>query len=693
MDTRSEQYGHAPAALGAALRRLFLRAPVFLPLLTVVGALVGSWLWSLSVLAVLLAAALRLWRIGLACLLCGALAWLQQERQQMAAEEWQAHLATHDVVEFSGTVVRELRNGCMIDTNRGGARVVVRGDNATWRQGSRVMVMAEPSTPRPALVHGMFDAARWMKQQGIAADLQLVTGEYMGVNPFSWAAVSGVASAVRESLAQRIMPPGTEDDARRQVLCALVLGDKSRAEDETMLDFRRGGCLHAFAVSGLHVGLLAGILWFILRKCRVGVQVSRVIVLVVCGGYVVMTGFSVPAVRAFMMMALVLLGNMLHRRVSLLNIWSFVALLILLIQPYQIYNAGFQLSFVVYAAICVGARLALRETPWFGPDDYIPYRIRTAGERRFSAFELAVRGTVIISLWAWLASLPITMAQFHTFNAHSFITNILITPILPLVMSSGLAAMILGSVPWMGPMLTQLALYSAQGLISLVALCGAMPAAYLPAQIPQPTERIALLSTGYGESACQLGNGGLLIAAGNGQTARFNVEPAIFHAGFTPSALLLPRPSARRTEMAAVLSATWPRLQVLDADKLAGTTTLQTHAGRFCIYAPPSDLPRKPMDNVAPIVAWQRAQSRVLYVGDASLLTFENLPASERRADVLILGRNQRMPVADAELIRATGASTIILLPSAATLFPDTQALAPAEVLLMPAYPSIHYLD
>lgn len=693
MDARAEQYGHAPMALGAVLRRLFLRAPVFLPLLTVVGALLSSWFWSLSVLAVLLAVGLRLWRIGLACLLCGALAWLQQEYQQGTTADLQAQLATHDVVEVSGTVVRELRNGCIINADHSGARIVVRGDNATWRQGSRVLLKAEASTPRPALVHGMFDAARWMKQQGIAADLQLVKGEYQGMSPFSWASVCGVASAVRESLAQRIMPPGTEEDARRQVLCALVLGDKSRAEEETMLDFRRGGCLHAFAVSGLHVGLLAGILWFILRKCRVGVQVSRVIVLVVCGGYVVMTGFSVPAVRAFMMMALVLIGNMLHRRVSLLNIWSLVAMLILLMQPYQIYNAGFQLSFVVYAAICAGARLALRETPWFGPDDYIPYRIRTVGERRFSAFELAVRGTVIISLWAWLVSLPITMAQFHTLNAHSFITNILITPMLPLVMSSGLAAMILGSVPWLGPMLTQLALYSAQSLISLVALCGGLPAAYLPAQIPQPTERIALLSTGYGESACQLGNGGLLIASGNGQTARFNVEPAIFHSGFTPSALLLPRPLARRAEMAAVLTATWPQLLVLDADKLAGKTTLQTSAGSFCIYAPPADLPRKPMDNVAPIVAWQRAQSRVLYVGDASLLSFENLPESERRADVLILGMNQRMPVADAELILATGASTIILLPSASKLFPDTQVLAPAEVLRMPVRPSIHYLD
>ncbi len=694
MRTIEEQGGASEMAgvLIAALRRIFLRAPLFLPLLAVVGMLVGAWGSALSVFALIAAAVLKLWRIGVAVVLCAILAHLQQERQQQADESLKAYLRLHDVVELQGTVVRELQQGCVLDTDWGGARVVVRGDAISWKQGDCVKVVAEQAPRRIPLVEGMFDSARWMQQQGLAADLRLVRGEYTG-HPFSWAAICGASAAVRDSLAQRVMPPGTEADARRQVLCALVLGDKSRAEDATMLDFRKGGCLHAFAVSGLHVGLLAGILWGILRLCRVSVAVSRVVVLSVSALYVVMTGFSVPAIRAFMMMAVVLVGAMLHRRVSLLNAWSLVALLILLPQPYRIYNAGFQLSFIVYAAICVGARLALREKPWFGPDDYIPYRIRTVSERRLSALELAFRGAVLISLWAWLVSLPITIAQFHTLNTYSYLTNILITPILPLVMTTGVVAMLLGSLPLLGEAVTQLALYSTQALIGVVSLCGEWPAAYLPAHFPQPAERFAILSTGYGESACQLGNGGLLVATGNEQTARFSIEPALFHSGYTPAALLMPRPSARRAELVSVLAGTWPKLQVIDAAELSGKTMLTTPAGDFTIYAPPATLPRTPMDNAAPVVVWQRSKDRVLYVGDASLLTFERIPAEERRADILILGRNKRMPLADAATIRAIGASRIILLPSAVGGSPAVQSLLPADVVSIPPVPSMHYCD
>lgn len=672
--------------LTAGLRRTFLRAPLFLPLVGVVGALTGDMGWIAAVAALLSAVVLKLWRIGLALVLCVTLAWLQQDRLQRSADQLQAQLEACKVVELQGIVVRELRNGCILDAD--GVRVALRGEGVVWQLGDSVKVRAERSREQTTPVRGMFDASRWRKQQGLAADLRLVEGEYKG-HPFSWAAVCGAAAAVRESLARRVMPLGTESDARRQVLCALVLGDKTHAEEETMLDFRRGGCLHAFAVSGLHVGLLAGIVWGLLRVCRVRLGVARVVILVVAGLYVVMTGFAVPAVRAYAMSAVILLGAILHRRVSLLNTWSFVALLVLLPQPYQLYNAGFQLSFVVYAAICAGARICLREKPWFGPDEYIPYRIRTSLERRISRLELALRGIVIVSLWAWLVSLPITIAQFHTLNAHSFITNILISPLLPLVMGCGLAAMVLGSVPVLGSLLTQLALCCAQCLISVVSLCGAIPAAYLPAQTPQSAGCIAVISTGYGGSSCQLGNGGLLIASGNEQTARFHIEPAVFHSGLTPAALLLPRPSARRTELADVFTAAWPHLQVWDAASLSGTLTLETPAGIFRIYSPPANLPRKPMDNAAPIVVWQRGCERVLYVGDASLLSFENLPQEERMAHTLILGRNSRMPLADAEIIRATGASRIILLPSAAGLLQQAESLSPAEVIRIPISPDV----
>ncbi len=679
--------------LALLLRRIFQRVPLGLPLCAVVGALLGGLFLVLPIVALLVAAGLRLWRIGVATVLCAVLALVQQERLQYQSSRFSDFIQTKEVVHLEGTIVRCLNKGYIIDEATHNVRVVVRGDAASRRQGDYIQFSAEKSHVSQAAVPGMFDATRRMQQQGIAADLRWVEGSFIA-RPFSWAYVCGVASAVRESLADRLMPPGTESDARRQVLCALVLGDKTRAEDETMADFRKGGCLHAFAVSGLHVGLLGGILWGLLRLCRVSKSISRWLVLLIIGLYVVMTGFAVPAVRAYMMMAIVLFGAILRRRVSLFNTWCFVALLILLPQPYQIWNAGFQLSFVVYAAICAGVAISLRESPWFGPDSYIPYRIRTTAEHRYSRFELALRGIIIVSLWAWLVSLPITMSQFHAFNAYSFVTNILISPLLPVVMAAGLAAILSAGIPILGGVATQAALAVSGWLISIVSLCGDLPAAYLPMQMPRTQDEFAIISAGYGESACQLGNGGLLIATGNENTARFHIEPAVFHSGFTPAVLLLPKPSSRRLELSRALSVTWPHLQVIDAASLQADSCvkLQTTAGAFVIYAPPANLPHKPMDNAAPIVLWHRTDGkRILYVGDASIITFEHVPAEARAADILVLGHNKRMPLTDAELIRETGASQVIWLPSAVDSPLSQQQIQSAESERISSTPGVYF--
>lgn len=680
-------------SLAQRTRKVLLRAPLFLPLVAVVGAIVGSWGWSVVCLSLLVAVILKLWRFAVAIILCVCIACLQQERHNSQAMQFRRMLDANPIVTLEGTVTRVLNAGCVLNTGWNGVNVVVRDANLSWKEGDYVKLTAEYKKHAPTLLPGMFDAEKWMRQQNIAAQMRLVQGEYIG-HPFSWAALTGAASAVRESLSRRLMPPGCEHDARRQVLCALVLGDKSRADDETMLDFRKGGCLHAFAVSGLHVGLVCGILWGVLRLFRVRLSISRPVVLIVSGLYVVMTGFAVPAVRAYVMLAVVLVGSMLRRRVSLLNTWSFAALLILLISPHQLSNAGFQLSFIVYAAICVAARLILSESAWFGPDAYLPYRIRSNAERRCAQWELFLRGVVIVSLCAWLVSLPITMTQFHTLNPLSFLTNIIIAPLLPIVMFAGLSALLLGSVPWLGAFMTHAALISADWLLSLVAFCGAMPVSYLPAHPPQSTDGIVLISTGYGGSACQLGNGGLLIAGGNAQTARFHIEPAIFHAGFRPAALLITPPSKKRAECKDILSATWPNIRIIDTARMTqAIMCLETSAGRFSFVAPPADLPKKTIANASPIVLWEGGKHRVLYVGDASLLTFQSLPHEWRQADILILGYNKKMPLNDAELILSTHASQIILLPSAADMELDEVALASMKLVRMSKTSAVYFID
>ncbi len=619
------------------LRRYLLESPLFLPLVAVAGAVVGGWWWSVAGGAVLLALVCRVWRIALCALLCAAVAGLHTRLLEEKSAAFFERAEQQEIVELCGTVERELRRGCVLGTGWNGVRVVVRGETP-WKPGDVVRVRAQWKTPAPAGVQGVFDSVAWMRGQGIAASLDLMEGEKLG-KPLSLRTVQHWGLRIREHLAARLMPAGTESDAARQVLCALVLGDKSGAEEETMEGFRNGGCLHAFAVSGLHVGLVSGIFWLLLRLLRVRPVVIRPLVLVSVGVYVLMTGAAVPAIRAYVMLAVLLLGFMLQRRVSLLNTWSFAALLILLVDPSQLYNAGFLLSFGVYAALCIALKLLLAESAWFGPDDYIPVSLRTPWEMRWSNFELGVRGAVIVSLSAWLVSVPITLYFFHTVNSSSFLTNIAITPLLPVVMFCGLLHLCVAGVPWVGVATGWAAQKSAALLLAVVSWFGGLPYAYLPAQEPAPLHSILVQGTNFGGSFTMLGNHGLLIDCGNETTAGLKTVPSLFHAGYTPAALLVTSPLVSAGGGAAVVQRMWPAMPVIQAHELPPEgCVFETQAGRFTIMPAPAELSRRNAASHHPLVLWESPAGRVLYVGDAAYSAFSSLP--EMAADVAILGQH-----------------------------------------------------
>ncbi len=674
------------AGLLLHLRLWLLRTPLALPLLGVLGALVGGQGgWCIVAAAAALAGVLRLWRIGLCMMLCVLIAALHDgllsRRAEHAIQAW----SQHDAVSCEGTVIDKPGRGCVLRVNPPGISVALQGEDLPYAEGDRVRVTFAPREVESPPIKGMFDRAAWMRSRGITLEADYICGERLDT-PCSWAALRGCATCIRHALAERLMPPGTESDPRRQIICALVLGASELAEPETMLPFRRGGSLHAFAVSGMHVVMLAGILWALLRVLRVHPASGRWVQLIVLGAYVIITGFSVPAVRACVMLATLLVGLSLRRRVGLANSWCFAALLVLLVEPWQLWSAGFLLSFTIYAAICAGARICLKEPAWFGPDAFIPPRIYTTWEQRQRQTDYALRGTIIVSLIAYIISLPLTWLLFHTITPWSFVTNIIIAPIIPLVMLGGLAMLVAVNIPMLGAAASWCALHAAGLLLAVSTWLGYLPGAYLPAEEPKQPQSAMVLGTGFGGSICMLGNPGLLIDCGNELTAALQVEPALFHSGYQPSGLLLSQPTKSHGGGAEQIRRSWPNVQLIRAAELrAQPLQMEGRAGRFTLYPPPAELPRRPAANVTPIVRWEKPDgSSLLYVGNASRATWEQLPPEARRADTLILGHNPRQPVDDPTTLRESGATLILLLPSAsASQLQETHATPPARLQRM----------
>ena len=398
-----------------------------------------------------------------------------------------------------------------------------------------------------------------------------------------------------------------------------MLGARDEAQLDTLELFRRGGCMHAFAVSGLHVGLVAGFGWLVFRRLRVRPSVARPLLLLLLALYVVVTGCAVPALRAYLMVAVFTLGLMLRQRVSCLNTWCAVACLFLLAQPHHLHHAGFLLSFGVYAAILGGVSLCLRrDSPWFGPDAYLPYRVQTAAELRWRSVERLLRS---------LVSLPVTVLYFHSFNSCAVLTNVLLSLPLSLCMACGLLALLTAWVPLLGELCMGAALLSARAVLLVVGSCATIPGSYLPAAPPAPPDTVLPVPLGNRAEGCLLGNPGVLVICGTPPRNAPNIVRSVL--------------SHAHARAAAVVGA--PELaQGLGCAVLQPGELLHTVSGTYRLFPAPSYLEASSQQ---PILQWEHAGTHTLFVGDASALTLAELPDEVCRADEIWLGRNSVLPV------------------------------------------------
>lgn len=139
----------------------------------------------------------------------------------------------------------------------------------------------------------------------------------------------------------------------RALVKGVVFGDKNEIDEATRDQFNENGTGHILAVSGLHIGFLFSLLSLLLKRRRTsGVNIFIVTVLICYGE---MTMWSPSTVRAVMVMAVSLASTRLRRRADLLTSVSFAALVLLISNPYQLFNTGFQMSFLAMLGIAFAA--------------------------------------------------------------------------------------------------------------------------------------------------------------------------------------------------------------------------------------------------------------------------------------------------------------------------------------------------
>jgi competence protein ComEC len=141
----------------------------------------------------------------------------------------------------------------------------------------------------------------------------------------------------------------SQDDAG--MLNAMLFGDRAGLNKMQRVGFERTGSFHLFVVSGMHVGLLAGLVFWLARRLKLREWLATSVTIALTFGYALLTGFGAPVQRALFMTAVFLMARLLSRDRNVLNALGAAALGVLVWSPAALFEASFQMTFLAIVAI------------------------------------------------------------------------------------------------------------------------------------------------------------------------------------------------------------------------------------------------------------------------------------------------------------------------------------------------------
>lgn len=307
-------------------------------------------------------------------------------------------------------------------------RITLSGKQPNFTPGDWLRVMANLNPPSPPAQPGAFDFQRQSYFRGLGG----VGFAYGKAKKTGHAPTEGILSLgfalerLRGRIALNVRTNLSGDTGA--VAAALMTGDRGAISKQVLENMRSSGLAHLLAISGLHVGLIAGIVFFVIRACLALIPVLALnypikkwaALAAICGagGYALLAGATVPTQRAFMMVGLVLLAVMFDRRALSMRSVAWAALVILVLAPESLTGASFQLSFAAVVAL-IAVYEVLRNTTFF--------------ENKNGGFGAAifryVCGVAITTLVAGLATAVFAAFHFNRVADFSLIANVVAVPI------------------------------------------------------------------------------------------------------------------------------------------------------------------------------------------------------------------------------------------------------------------------
>jgi competence protein ComEC len=222
------------------------------------------------------------------------------------------------------------------------------------------------------------------------------------------------------------------------IYIAMLLGQKAALESDQKDRFRMTGTMHLFAISGLHIGVVAAVIAQALLLIRIPRAVTPFIGLPLLYFYVEVTGAAPSAIRAFLMVTFFWCSLALNRQRDPLAAMIASAIFVLLLQPWQLWLIGFQLSyFVVFSILLLGLPLYQALAHWHRPFRDLPDKDLKPWQRTYMWIADKLLLLTAVSLSAWLMSAPLSAAHFGLIAPYAVAVNLLLVNLASLAISTG----------------------------------------------------------------------------------------------------------------------------------------------------------------------------------------------------------------------------------------------------------------
>src|SRR6266550_2903761 len=461
----------------------------------------------------------------------------------------------------------------------------------------------------------------------------------------------------------------------RNFISGIALGLRHQTPEDIEEPFQQTGTLHLFAVAGLHVGIVAGLLWMLAMVARLSRKWAAAIIIPSLFFYAAVTGLHVSSVRAAVMSSILLGGFFFERKVFVLNSLAAAAFFLLWWNTNELFSTGFQLSFAVVGAIILFAdpfaELLQCST---APDPFLPRSLlRGPRLRMHVAFEWLCRGTGV-SLAAWAGSLPLVLWYFYIVTPISLVANLIVVPIAFFILAIALLSLL------STPLLPGLAVIFnngnwllAQIVIGIVQFLAHVPGGHFYIEHPHWPEKliakVTVLDAGAGAAVhLRTGSANWLFDSGSDRSYQRVVREYLHWAGGNRlSGLLLTHGDANHLGGTAQLLEDFPRIHIVDnptpdhsvvhkrlqrlfrehqikPDNLTeGDSFRLSHNLTAHVLFPPRRFSSSITDDQAYVVRlFVAPATSILFMSDSGAKTEEQLLAHrlDLRSDIIVKGQN-----------------------------------------------------